>query len=204
MKDEMFNTSLEYTSYPRTKGDFCFVQATRFYIPVLFLTTKDHNQPVLFWYWGDRFGTGSYAKIFSSLRQGTSTMIFRERKDVNIYTSRGCITDEQKKIHFLVTVNRGTNHFRLYLSREFIDPTGRFKNICRKFMKEFILDSVADGVQLCVVEDINALYKDNPRTTEFDSFEDEIKYLNSLGSLLVDETVNTSSPSLRTLLEEEE
>lgn len=166
-----------------------FLRSSVIWLPVLF---HDINSEVLYWKTGGyRYSySGTYSRIYSRLCGSTFNIDKYQRKDTDLQVGRGLVMDMDDNIHLLITYNQylytpGFSRFRLYLSHAFTTED-RFKNIYRKFTKDFLFQSVEAGASLMVVKDINSLYTTPIEIPEFNSFEEQLEFLNNAGKILYD------------------
>lgn len=182
--------------YPYTHQDKpCdrwFMPKLRTYLPLIFTHNVTFNRDVIKWSFPSNASTGSYDRIYRNLLGNYQSMILHtcKRKDMNLRVARGLVMEEESdKIHFLITVNRicdipGIAYYRLYLSNTFVNPTGPFRNIYKRFYKGFLEEAMEAGLVVVLTNDINALFEDQVRSPTFESFDQHIEYYQTLGSML--------------------
>lgn len=168
-----------------------FLTGKRTFLPLLF--KKISIPDVIQWKYRTDITKGSYGRIYTALCYDNSIQLFRvDRKEVSMFIGRGIIAEPDfSTIHFLITYNKYTTcstleHFRLYLSPEFIEPKGKFRLLYKKFSDDFIQEAITQGLDVVITNNILNLYTDEVEQPEVLSFEDELNRLKDIPKLLMD------------------
>lgn len=135
----------------------------------------------------------SYKRIYTALCFDTAITLFTVyRKEVSMLVGRGIIAEPDfSAIHFLIAYNKYMNcskleHFRLYLSPEFIEAKGKFRLLYKRFTDDFIQEAITQGLDVIITNNILDLYTDTVKQPEVVSFEDELDRLKDIPKLLID------------------
>lgn len=185
-----YNVSFYSYSILRDFGKL-FLTGKRTFLPLLF---KNNSIPdILQWKYRTDITKGSYGRIYTALCYDHSIQLFRvDRKEVSMFIGRGIIAEPDfSTIHFLITYNKYTTcsrleHFKLYLSPEFIEPKGKFRLLYKKFSDDFIQEAITQGLDVVITNNILNLYTDEVEQPEVLSFEDELNRLKDIPKLLMD------------------
>lgn len=168
-----------------------FVSGLRTYLPVM-LNVSFETDNIVRWECAFRGkNTFSYTRLYYALTTSLyNTWLFETKQGLSFWAGRGLIAEpELVQIHFLIVHNkyypqgRSLAFYRLYLSTEFIDPTGKFKLLYKKLYKDWLKEAMEAGLDVVITNDILSLYDDEPESNITD-FNQEVQRLKDLPKLL--------------------